>query len=167
MKTKPCLSVLAIAAFAGFSLSIARAAEDPPAVELVKMMNLGATGKSAALATFEPVIKKMQAQGLPAEAIAEVREAADRFFDQTLNDPQMNVEVAKIYQNNFTAAEIEQLLAFYKTPLGRKTLETLPKVMTESSQVGQKLAVKHQAEFQKEMQGIMAKYAGKKSESEE
>lgn len=167
MKAKAYLPFAAIVAIAGLSLAPAKAAEESPAVELVKMMNLGENGKAAAIASFEPAIKQMQAQGLSDEAIVEIRAAADRFFDKTLTDPQMSVEMAKVYERNFTEAEIKELLAFYKTPLGRKTLETLPKVMAESSQVGQRLAMKNQASFQKEIEAIVAKHAGKKSKSGE
>lgn len=167
MKTKAYLPFLAIAAIAGLSFAPAKAAEESPAIELVRMMNLGENGKAAALVSFEPAIKQMQGQGIPDEGIVEIRAAADRFFDKTLNDPEMSAEMAKVYERNFTPAEIKELLAFYKTPLGRKTLETLPKVMAESSKAGQRLAIKNQAGFQAEIEAIVAKYAGKKSKAGE
>jgi len=36
-----------------------------------------------------------------------------------------------VYARYFTAAELREMLAFYKTPVGQKTLTVLPQVMTE------------------------------------
>jgi len=40
--------------------------------------------------------------------------------------------MAVIYATNFTEQELKDLLAFYKTPLGKKTLEAEPKSIEES-----------------------------------
>ena len=47
-------------------------------------------------------------------------------------------EIAVIYARNFTADEMRQVTAFYRTPVGQKFLEKLPLVMQESMAVGQK-----------------------------
>jgi uncharacterized protein len=41
-----------------------------------------------------------------------------------------------IYANHFTHAEIKQLLAFYRSDLGKKVINKLPLVMSESIEVG-------------------------------
>ena len=46
--------------------------------------------------------------------------------------------VAVIYATRFTADELRGLLAFYKTPLGRRLLEEQPLVVQESIQAGQR-----------------------------
>jgi hypothetical protein len=37
-----------------------------------------------------------------------------------------------LYHRNFTHEEITQLIAFYQTPFGRKTIDTLPKLTSEA-----------------------------------
>lgn len=61
----------------------------------------------------------------------------------TLSDPtllnEMVAEMVPIYARNYTTAEIKQLAAFYKSPLGQKMLATMPKVMAESMEVSNRL----------------------------
>ena len=134
------------------------AAEKTPALRLLEVIDFAATARAAADASFAPVIEQMKGQGLPDEAIVEVKAAADKFFTKTFDDPEITPELAKVYEGNFTNEEMEELLLFYKTPVGQKTLKTMPQVMQESGMVGQKIAAKNQAEFQGEMQAIMMKY---------
>lgn len=59
-----------------------------------------------------------------------------------LNDNQGSLiaNIAVLYEKYFTAAEIRELIAFYKTPIGRKALSTLPQITSESMQIGQQWA---------------------------
>lgn len=43
-----------------------------------------------------------------------------------------------VYDKYLSDEEIKGLIAFYQTPLGKKTLEVMPKVMTESQEEGRK-----------------------------
>ena len=45
--------------------------------------------------------------------------------------------VVPIYQKHFSAADIEGLIKFYRSPLGRKMVAQMPAVMSESMQAGQ------------------------------
>ena len=60
------------------------------------------------------------------------------------------VKLAKIYREEFTEAELDEILAFYDTPVGKKMVETTPKVMEKAMTVGQQWGM--------ELQSIMAKY---------
>jgi hypothetical protein len=46
-------------------------------------------------------------------------------------------KLVPVYARHFTHAEIRELIAFYGTPIGKKTVSTLPKVVSESMLVGQ------------------------------
>jgi hypothetical protein len=55
--------------------------------------------------------------------------------------PENMVEVlSPIYDRHFTAEELDQLIAFYQTPLGAKLLREMPAIAAESAQAGQELA---------------------------
>ena len=41
-------------------------------------------------------------------------------------------EVAKMYASRFTEPELNQALAFYKSPLGMKLIQNEPKILDES-----------------------------------
>ena len=43
-----------------------------------------------------------------------------------------------IYAEHFTPEEIDQLVKFYSTPIGQKTIKTMPLVLRESMESGQK-----------------------------
>ncbi len=45
---------------------------------------------------------------------------------------------AVIYANNFTADELRQVTAFYRSPVGQKFLEKMPAIAQESLAMGQK-----------------------------
>ncbi len=47
-------------------------------------------------------------------------------------------QVIPIYGKYFTHQEIRELLAFYQTPAGKKTILVLPKVVNESMMAGQR-----------------------------
>ena len=52
----------------------------------------------------------------------------------------MKEPMTEIYLSNFNEKEIQGMLDFYKSEVGKATLEKLPVVMQQSMQVGQKLA---------------------------
>ncbi|MEP2776012.1 MAG: DUF2059 domain-containing protein [Luteolibacter sp.] len=157
LSIKPLLLAASLMTAAGV-ISATAQEEKSPAIRLLEVIDFATTARAAADASFAPVIEQMRGQGLPDEAIVEIKAAANKFFTKTFEDPEINGELAKVYENNFSNEEMEELLAFYQTPVGKKSLETMPQVMQQSGAVGQKFAEKNQAEFQAEMQAIMMKY---------
>ncbi len=69
----------------------------------------------------------------------------DDFMKEIKPDDLVNL-VIPIYDKYFTDEDIQQLTAFYETPVGRKMVEKLPLItqesMTVGSQWGQELAQK-------------------------
>ena len=98
---------------------------------------------------------------LSAEQKQQVRERMNKSFEgavkeamQIVQDPKVvddTVErVYPIYAKAFTPAEIRQITAFYKTPIGGKVISTMPQVFNESLQAGFAL-------FQPRMNALMDK----------
>jgi hypothetical protein len=56
-----------------------------------------------------------------------------------------------IYTNNFSAGELRDLIAFYKSPTGQKFLQKTPLVTQQTMAAGQKFGQSAGAEAQKEM----------------
>ena len=70
---------------------------------------------------------------IPAEVMADlVSEGKKEAKPQELLDL-----LVPIYQKHFSAPEVQALLAFYQSPVGRKLALETPKIATESMQVGQ------------------------------
>ena len=64
-------------------------------------------------------------------------------FGETLKDPKLMdelfAEMAPLYARHFSAVEIGQMSTFYKTPVGKKMLTTMPQIMSESMQISQRI----------------------------
>jgi hypothetical protein len=109
-----------------------------------KGKNMSAAEKKAAQADLEKAIPGMMA------AIQKL------FSDPALLDD-FERETAAIYARNYTADEMRQLLAFYRSPVGAKTLATMPKVMQESMALSQKIMVPRMGKVIEEVTANIAK----------
>lgn len=147
---------------ASFSLASAEdAVAKSPAEELISLMDTESSAMAVAKAAFAPYLQQLKAQGYTDEAVKEVEAAADAYFGQVFSDPQLNKEMAELYSREFTEVELKELIAFYQTPLGKKTLRSLPQLMQQGALLGEKYAQKYAEDFQKNLEGIMLKHAPK------
>ena len=59
-----------------------------------------------------------------------------QLFVQRIDLSKVMQEVAlQVYDKNFTESEMQDIITFYKTPTGKKTLQALPAVMSESMEM--------------------------------
>lgn len=58
------------------------------------------------------------------------------FSDTTMHDEIMQA-TAELYARHYTVDELQQIAAFYRTPVGAKMLATMPQLMAESMKAGQ------------------------------
>ncbi len=79
--------------------------------------------------------------------LAPQREVMQRFLNKYLNWTSVKEETILAYTHEFTEQEFKQLTAFYKTPLGQKAVEKMPKLMFIGGQIGLQRAQEHQAEL--------------------
>lgn len=75
---------------------------------------------------------------IPQDVLDAVREEVNRAVTESLNAPGgfMDITVG-IYDKYYTDAEIRQLIAFYQTPVGQKSIRILPTIMQDSILAGQ------------------------------
>ena len=64
---------------------------------------------------------------------------------------ELESSIVLIYADNFTAAELRELIAFYKTPTGQKFLEKTPLVMQQTMAAGKKFGEIAGAEARQDM----------------
>jgi uncharacterized protein len=57
---------------------------------------------------------------------------------ETLSWRQIKSKMEDLYVNNFTENEINDMLAFYRSPTGQKFVEKMPVIMTSAMEIGQK-----------------------------
>jgi hypothetical protein len=131
----------------------------PAAQELVDF-TLAKTTNDMITKMSEAIWANLQT-GLPktadAAAVTELKGEFDRIIRKYVTDA-MKAAPA-IYARHFTTDELHQLLAFYKTPLGDKTLTEMPKIMGEFTNSAMlPLMVPMQTEIKGSFDAIMRKH---------
>jgi len=58
-------------------------------------------------------------------------------FKKEINPDDIKNMILPIYEKYYTEADIDQLIVFYKSPIGKKMIQTMPLVMGESMAAGQ------------------------------
>jgi hypothetical protein len=67
-------------------------------------------------------------------------------------------DMPAIYARYFTAAELHQLVGFYKTPVGAKTLSVMPKAMADFAGTMMPRMAAFQQQLQGRLQAILQKH---------
>lgn len=98
-----------------------------------------ALGSEGALARMLDVMRgQIQASIIARDPQADVKKALDEIIMPELRQhlDGLNARIAGIWASHFTLDELKALLAFYETPLGRKSLEALQQIAGESRNAG-------------------------------
>lgn len=93
-----------------------------------------------------PQIKQMLAQQFEqTDLTAEQSRLMENFFDKIFNVmkeemswDKMKDDFIQLYMSVYTEAEVNELISFYESPIGRKTLEKMPLLMEKSMSISQK-----------------------------
>jgi len=85
-------------------------------------------------------------------AIAPYKEEMKKFLTKYMSWASMKDDMIKIYTAEFTEPELKELLAFYQTPLGKKTVAKMPKLLAKGAELGQQRVQEHLPELQKSIQ---------------
>ena len=113
------------------TLSINTNAQTDTKEKLIKeMLDLSGANKMA-LQTMEMMITSFKKQ-MPT--------VNTDFWDEFMKEAQTGdliSMIAPVYAKHFTEAEIKELIAFYKTPIGKKLVEKLPVITQESYGIGE------------------------------
>jgi hypothetical protein len=130
MKTKSI--ALAIAAIFMF-LSTSFADEDSHKKAAEKL--LIQIGMDRILAQTIENALNVQIQQQP--SLAPYKEVMLKFFEKHMGFESLKDDLVAIYMEVFTEEELNDIMAFYATPTGRKTLEKLPELSAKGAQLGQ------------------------------
>jgi hypothetical protein len=132
------------------------AAQAPPSEALVAARELVATLRTAdqMKAILPAILQSMK------PAIVQNRPQVEQDYDviapillegMSLGLAELTDQIAAIYANNFTAAEMKELAAFYRGPIGQKFLDKTPAVMQQTMAAGQQFGGRIAAELQARM----------------
>ena len=129
------LACLVLFVVAGLNLSAQEAGTlEQKAVKLIKLTS----GQQFEVMT-EPIVKMIPEEN---------REA----FKKELNTSMKGLykKIATVYTESFTEEELDKILAFYDTPVGKKMVEITPELTKKGMEIGQAWGM--------ELQPMMAKY---------
>jgi hypothetical protein len=110
---------------------------------------------------MEPMMKGMLAQAdkdMPAEQRAKVGEMQEKIMAlvaASLN--KAKPALAKVYTDTYTEAEIDGILAFYKSPAGKAFIQKMPEVMQRSMPVMMQMMGDLQPQIKTMVEGIKEK----------
>jgi hypothetical protein len=80
-------------------------------------------------------------------ALVPYKDVMRKFLDKHISYAALKDELIQIYVDEFTEPELKQIVAFYKTPPGKKIVEKGPALMTKGMQLGVQRVAKHQDEL--------------------
>jgi N-glycosylase/DNA lyase len=111
-------------ALLGFSQDSAKIASIRELLEVTGSGKLGVQAVQNMIASYR--------QNLPS-----VPEEFWNEFMKEVNTEVLTTMVIPIYDKYYSLEELNAIIAFYKTPIGKKVIATLPQIMQESMQAGQ------------------------------
>ncbi len=111
------------------------------AAELLEVMGAAQTSMTAAKGFAEA---ELQANPL----MEPYRDVLMKGIDKALSWELLGPRMIDIYAEAYTEQELRDLIAFYKTPTGKKTLEKAPILAQQGTQVGKDLIEENKAELQ-------------------
>jgi hypothetical protein len=88
----------------------------------------------------------LQLQGMP--LLEQFRPALEAWMHRYLSWEAVGEQYIDLYVTMFTEQEIEDMLAFYRTPTGRKAVRLLPVLMEKGGEIALEQFRKHQADLQ-------------------
>ncbi|HKF64256.1 MAG TPA: DUF2059 domain-containing protein [Dongiaceae bacterium] len=141
MRTRGLLVAVVFGLLLGASPAAPADQPDPAAV--TKAKELLAVTKSIQTAdsmtdTIFPAVEKLVEAANPGRA-AEVRMLMEKYFlpEMRKHLPEFGDLVAAEWARYFTVAEMDQMLAFYRTDVGQKVIALQPTLFKESYELGQ------------------------------
>ena len=92
--------------------------------------------------------------------LAPQRDILQRFLNKYLNWESVKEDTITAYTQEFTEPELKKLTEFYKTPVGKKASEKMPKLAFISGQIGLRQAQAHQTELRQMIEEQKNKQGG-------
>jgi hypothetical protein len=102
--------------------------------------------------------QQAKAQGLPKEAVAEIRVEAKKLYRRLFTGPAAKRQMMDLYERHFTEEEIVEITEFYSTPLGRKALVMMPTIMQDAMKTIMPAVQREMPAFEQKVTEITEKY---------
>ena len=77
------------------------------------------------------------------------------FLQRYLRFEALQPDFIAIYKKHFTEPEIREMITFYKTPVGIKSIQMMSVLFQEVVEIGQRKVMEHQDELMQQLQNAM------------
>lgn len=74
------------------------------------------------------------------------------FFRKHMSFEVLKEALAEVYGNAFTAKELEDITRFYETPTGKKSIQLMPRLMSQGAEIGMAQVRLHMPELKQMIQ---------------
>lgn len=155
MELKYRLTLLAVALVLMFTT--AKAQTGPPTAGAMKAAEdmLIASGVDTQFDKSIPGIIAQYSVQVPEDKRAGFTKALTPFLTKYCSWDALKHDICVMYAREFTEAELKQLLAFYKSPVGLKLLQKQPVITQMAMSIGQQSVLNHEAELKKLVEDAM------------
>lgn len=151
---KPFLFIL----LASTAISFAQPEVTPSiAGEFLKVTRYEELIIESAVANFDQMAKQMVAQGVPPAAIPEIREEARKMYVSIFTGPEIRKKMIDLYNKTYTESELTELVTFYRTPVGQKSLTVMRTLADDAMKLALPDIQEQTPIFQKKMAEIVEK----------
>jgi hypothetical protein len=143
-RMKSLLLSILIGAIALLQPAVARADEAghrKAAESLLSLMNMDSV-------MSQSIDQMLQMQIKQNPAIGAYEQEMKNFLKKYMSWAGLKDDMVKIYMDEFTESELNELNKFYQTPLGKKTLEKMPTLLSKGAELGQRRVQEHLPELQ-------------------
>jgi uncharacterized protein len=110
-------------------------------------------------ANFQQVTNSFEGQ-IPQEFLPEIKNVTNNFFEkisQELLSDEVIKQMGSLYDEIYTEKEVEELLKFYESEVGRKNIQKLPEITSKITSISKTVLEKHMTRYIAEMTAIQAK----------
>lgn len=87
--------------------------------------------------TFDLGVERLKVPAEKQKIVEEYSERLDQLLAQNLKWQDIQTELVNSYTQFFTEQELTEIANFYKSPLGQKMIDTMPKLMQQAALLGQ------------------------------
>jgi hypothetical protein len=145
MKSFLCILVMVIALGQTTAVRASDATHKQAAEALLGLMNM-----DKVMSDSLDQMLAMQVKQNP--AIAPYEQQMRAFFNKYMSWASLKDDMTKIYMSEFSEQELKELLAFYQTPIGKKSIQKMPTLLAKGAELGQQRVQQHLPELQQALQ---------------
>jgi len=145
MKSLISLVIIASAFFAPLAARADEASHRKATEALLSLMDM-----ESLLSQSIDQMLQLQVQQNP--TIAPYQSEMKAFFAKYMSWASLKNDMVNLYMAEFTEPELKELAAFYQTPVGKKTVQRMPVLMTKGAELGQRRVQEHLPELQAAIQ---------------